>query len=77
MQSLFVSFLLRQPAAKEFKDGADGSRQTCRDSHLGQAPDIQVEADDEDVPGYPQSCPYCILEGGGDEHRLMNGKDVI
>lgn len=33
-----------------------------RKSHLGQASYVQVEADDEDIPGYPQSGPYCVLE---------------
>lgn len=36
---------------------------TEKKSHLGQASNVQVEADDEDVPGYPQRHPYCILEG--------------
>lgn len=27
---------------------------------LGQASYVQIETDDEDVPGHPQSCPYCI-----------------
>lgn len=35
-------------------------------SHLGQASYIQVEADDEDVPGYPQRHPHSVLGGGGE-----------
>ena len=42
------------------KKKADGK---FRKSHLGQPSYVQVEADDEDVPGHPQSGPYCILEG--------------
>lgn len=45
---------------KKKKKKADGK---FRKSHLGQPSYVQVEADDEDVPGHPQSGPYCILEG--------------
>lgn len=41
--------------------------------HLGQASYVQVETDDEDVPGHPQSGPYCILEGR-DTDRLAPWK---
>lgn len=40
-----------------------GGKKNVLKSHLGQPSYVQVEADDEDVPGHPQSGPYCILEG--------------
>ena len=35
------------------------------DSYLGQVSNLQVKANDEDVPGHPHDQPCCILQGRG------------
>lgn len=45
-------------------------------SHLWQASYVQVEADDEDVPGHPHSGPDCVLQGR-DRDRLAPWREMI
>lgn len=67
-------------ASVEARHGSRACRRVCQKhddkikSHLGQASHVQVEADDENVPGYPQRHPHSVL--GGDTDKLAPWKLV-
>lgn len=45
-------------------------------THLRKPADLQIEADDEDVPGDPESCPDGILGGEEESHNRKEEREV-